>query len=87
MKTIWKYQISIGPVRVVDMPTDAEILTVQMQDSVLTLWALLDPTSWPKSRRFEVYGTGHPIDYPHELKYIGTVQDGPLVWHVFERLG
>lgn len=53
------------------------------------LWAMSNTDESPKVRRmFRVYGTGRPIEEdPAELDYIGTVQTGSFVWHVFERKG
>jgi len=53
------------------------------------LWAMTDTDEGRKVRRmFRVYGTGREIKEPLEdLDYIGTVQTGPFVWHVFERKG
>lgn len=51
------------------------------------LWAMSNTDESRKVRRmFRVYGTGRPIEEdPADLDYIGTVQTGPVVWHVFER--
>lgn len=84
MKTIWKFalQIQRGPQRV-DMPHGADVLTAQMQGDVLMLWALCEPEKLPIGRTFAVYGTGFRV--PDACgKYVATVQDGGLVWHVFE---
>lgn len=51
------------------------------------LWAISDTDESRKVRRlFRIYGTGREIKEPLEsLNYIGTVQTGSFVWHVFER--
>lgn len=51
------------------------------------LWAMSNTLESRKVRRmFRIYGTGRPIgEDPANLDYIGTVQTGPFVWHVFER--
>lgn len=53
------------------------------------LWAMSNTDESRKVRRmFRIYGTGRPIkEDPADLNYIGTVQVGPFVWHVFERKG
>ena len=35
-------------------------------------------------RFFRIVGTGHDFD-PAGLLYVGTVQTGIFVWHVYER--
>ena len=59
-----------------------KFLHVAVQDSIITIWALVDTEAPLISRRFKVIGTGGAItDYE---KFLGTVFQGPLVWHVFD---
>ena len=74
----------------IDMPVGADILTVQMQDNMPFIWALVNPNETNRiSRCLELYGTGHNISYEkgEERKYIGTFQftDCGEVYHLFER--
>jgi len=85
MKVIWKWALPIQDVVVIDMPVDAQPLTVQVQNGGPQLWAMVDPDVEWGSRTLRIYGTGHPI---HEApgQYIGTFQfaNGALVFHVFD---
>ena len=81
-RQIWKFPIgSTEPM--VSMPRGAEILTVQVQNGVPTIWALVD-TDAPKAKRLiHIFGTGW--DIPKKIhRYIGTWQHDALVWHLFE---
>lgn len=85
MKVIYKYELFTKNLEFHELalPKGTEILRVGMQHSVVTLWALIDPDEgvW-EVRRFVRYGTGHEV---HGVNlYIGTVFDGPFVWHIFE---
>ena len=85
-KVIWKQTIAVMPSQSVMMPEGAEILTVQVQKDMLCLWYKCDPLiSERKERYFHIYGTGHPI-LPDDVgeKYISTVQQENLVWHIYE---
>ena len=84
MKTIYKYPLAIADSQAIKVPGEAKILCVQLQMDTLTLWAQVDPNNIPSTRTIEVFGTGHPMDDGCR-SYIGTVQEGSLVWHVFER--
>lgn len=85
MLAVWKLPIDLDSHQDVLVPEGGQILTAQMQGSVLTLWALVCPTCRPQRRRIEIYGTGHLMEKaPRD--YIGTVQAGTFVWHIFERL-
>lgn len=88
-KQIWKFEIDKNNI-IIEMPKDAEILTVQPQNGQICIWALVTPDNVKESRYFEVYATGHTIRYDMgvERKYIGTIQidGGSWVWHLFERL-
>ena len=82
MKVIYKYNLT----PTVLLPKDASILKIGMQNGGLYIWALVDPNETTKvERTFEVVGTGHSFDY-NDLKYrfVDTIFDGPLVWHIFE---
>ena len=87
MKTIHKYRLQITASQPVLIPKGAHILTIQAQDDIPCLWALVDPDQATEMRILEMYGTGDPI---HESgkprEYIGTFQikGGESVFHVFE---
>ena len=90
MGVIYKYPLEIGSTSHITMPKYAKILCVQMQHNVPTIWALHhDEAAEPdyETRTFRVVGTGElvPDDYNEDkAAYIGTVQDGQYVWHIFE---
>jgi len=83
-KQVWKFPLQIEDGWLaVEMPRGAKLLTVMMQYDVM-LWALVDPEQPSVQRRIKVFGTGHPILNADMLVYIGSVTDGPFVWHVFD---
>lgn len=88
MKTIWKFPLAAVSPYSVRMPKGAEVLTVQRQDKMACIWAMVDPDADTENRYFEIYGTGNPIheDTALSRRYIGTFQVSPFVWHVFEQL-
>jgi len=88
MKTIWKFPLELTDRQSVGMLAGAEILSVQIQGATVCLWAIVEPSGQREERVFEIIGTGQTV-WPTEpdrqvRKYIGTVQQGPWVWHVFE---
>lgn len=89
-KTISKYKFEINDNVYIEMPLDYEILSVQVQNGIPCIWALVDAGNARERRRFEIFGTGHPIECNSriERKFIGTFQlnDGILVFHLFERI-
>jgi hypothetical protein len=90
MRTIWKFPLAGNDANNVVMPAGAKVLTVQMQDRDVTLWAEVDDKAKTNEARvFLIFGTGHPM--PREMGYrdvyIGTVQDRSFVWHVYEQTG
>jgi hypothetical protein len=84
VKTVFKYPFFGGPgdTIVLAMPDKAEIVRFAMQGRTPTIWAIVDPDESPVDRRFKVIGTGREI--PGHARYLGTVDDGPFVWHGFE---
>lgn len=84
--TIYKYTLKPTEMQDIELPIDAEILTVQAQKDEVCIWVKLDPDKPKVYRTFAVFGTGWNIVSNANLKYIGTVQflNGDLVYHVFE---
>ena len=82
--TVWKYIVDFGRFQL-DLPVDAEILTLQMQDGRPRLWVLVQPHNRNETRHFQMLTTGSH-NAPISRRYIGTVQDGLYVWHLFETL-
>jgi len=84
-KTVYKYGVEIEDEFTVHLPQGAEILTVQIQHGRPFMWALVDPSARPESRRFRLAGTGHPINNG-ALTYINTfqIEGGMLIFHLFE---
>lgn len=73
----------LAPVEL-ELPEGATVLRVGMQNGMLSMWALVDPFNETMvTRQFVVVGTGW--DVPDSvIGHIGTVDDPPYVWHVFE---
>lgn len=88
MKKIFKYSIAVTDQQEVSLDHNAKILTVQMQNETLCLWAIVDELSEKKRKRIiRIVGTGHPFEDEHLCKYITTFQmeNGKLIFHVFEK--
>ena len=82
IKQIWKFKVE----NFIEMPKGAEILTVQIQDGQMfnaCIWAKVNPENELEKRHFIVVGTGQGFQ-DDNTNYIGTYQDGPFVWHLFE---
>lgn len=91
-QTIFKYEIPATDKMSIEIPADAEILCVQVDQKTdkPCIWALVYPNNPKEERFFEVFGTGDEIrnDMGIERKYIGTFQSlgGLLILHIFERI-
>lgn len=85
MITVHKFplQIADGP-QVVPVPYDARVVHVGAQAGELCLWVRLDTDEPYRDRHFLVVGTGHEAPHPLLSDHVGSVQDGPFVWHVFQ---
>lgn len=87
MKTIYKYQIKVQDNMVIEMPKNAEVLTLQTQNFDPFIWVLVDTANPTEQRHFRLVGTGHSMNN-ESVKYIGTFQmrGGAIVFHLFEVL-
>ncbi len=81
---IFKYPLIMPSDRIqIQMPKNAKVLSVQIQDGRPRLWAIVDDTEPLEEKSFSVFGTGHPL--PDNLgNFVGTFQMGTFVWHLFE---
>lgn len=82
---IWKFPFEVTDKVFLAMPAEARVLTVQVQNGMPCLWALVEPRNTPDGlTEFRIVGTGHEFDGKGE--YIGTFQlrEGALVFHVFK---
>jgi hypothetical protein len=82
MKTVWKFDVPFHHVINIWMPEGARVLTVQYQEGIPRIWVEVDTTKPTTSRGFLWFGTGHPLE--DGAQYIGTLQEGALVWHLYE---
>ena len=83
-KKIWKFEVSISSKYNIQMPKGSHILTADMQNDNIKIWAIVEPTpvaEWV-NRTVYVYGTGQPLT-ADKAWYTATVFDGSYVWHVF----
>jgi hypothetical protein len=87
MKEIWKHNLKVTDEVKLLLREDAEILTIQNQGGLLTLWEKHEVEQKKPSieRIIRIVGTGHLFD-DKKLKYITSVQQGIFVWHIFEKI-
>lgn len=89
MTRIYKYPIELKDRQNVKLPSGAEILTAQMQNGILHLFAVVEVDSESvEPRSIEIFGTGSDMR-PSNRKYITTFragsEDWPKDYHVFEK--
>jgi hypothetical protein len=90
MKKVWKFAIYPYPNSVhdavfemeVQMPKGARILHVGEQAGTVCVWAEVDPGNGTTPYRLYSVGTGFGA-VPEGKRYIGTVQNGAYVWHIY----
>lgn len=81
--TIWKYPLDLKTEQKLSLPRDAQVLSVQAQENVITLWALVNPNVAATRKTIYMFTDGQKLDAAGQLLYLGTVQTGEFVWHVF----
>lgn len=80
---IWKWSLMALDAQTLLMPKGAQVLSVQMQNDIPQIWALVDQNAPLETRIFNTYGTGNPM--PDAVgRFVGTFQLMQLVFHVFE---
>jgi hypothetical protein len=86
MKTIFKYPLSVTDTQVLKMPKNADVFSAQFQSDQLCVWGLVDTEAELEDREFRIFGTGHPFEVSGMFRFVDTVQQGSLVWHIFVKL-
>lgn len=75
MLTIWRWELKIDGFTEIEMPANANVLSVEPHMSGPSLFAVCDPTAPKVTRTFVMVGTGGAIDPSMgEHHYLGTVQ-------------
>ncbi len=77
MISIFKYPFEVQDDFIIAMPPTAQILTVQIQNGIPCIWAMVDTDMLVEERKFTIKGTGHSVSLEEQLKlkYIGTFQE------------
>lgn len=89
MRAIWKFPVAVDVRPRLRMPKGARLLSFQVQDGKLCVWAEVDTEAEKETRYFAIHGTGHemPREMGYSDTYIGTVQISGYVWHLYEVTG
>ena len=78
---IFKYPLKLTE-NAIAIPRGARPLTVQVQNGVVCLWAMIDENEPTEIRTIVICNTGEYIQ-PFGWLYLGTVQINNYVGHVF----
>lgn len=82
---IWKYELPRKTQFTMEMPKNAKILSLQLQNGKPCLWVVFDTKekATKQPRKFYIMGTGIEFDNRMSL-YVGTYQQEGRIWHLFE---
>lgn len=80
---VFKYPLEMADSQTISVPRGAQLLTVQIQHNLATLWALCDPDAPLAPLEIDMVGTGYTA--PENMSYLATVQwsGGSFVTHYF----
>lgn len=79
---IFKYVLTNRHTTAVNLPKDSVVLHAALQGTEICLWAKVDTDKPLEKRYFSVVGTGWDVE--DNMCYIGTIHEGPYVWHIME---
>jgi hypothetical protein len=88
-RVIWKFPLhSIETVVRTSAHAPIALCGLDPVSGAPALWIKNNPDAEAVDRTFVIYGTGHEIEgdegFPYDI-HVGSVIDGPFVWHVYER--
>ena len=86
MITIWKFPLDLGVENVVNIDRFARVVmtAIDPDSGRPALWFEHNPHGQKADRKIVIFGTGVDIQGPAH-SHMGSVIDGPLVWHIYER--
>lgn len=88
MKVIYKYKLLPDKRNDIELPKDSTILSSQIKNGSIVIWALVDPDLPVEKRTFLLLETGQKIPSMQglSLSFISTIQLhlGTYVIHLFE---
>lgn len=81
---IFKYELMLTDKQTVLMPRCADVLSAQVQNGVICVWAfIMYDGEMIEPRPFDIIGTGNPV--PEDTgRFVDTIQMDGYVWHIFE---
>lgn len=83
-KIIYKYQLNYAPEQTLQLPADAEVLTLGNQRNGLFIWVLVDPTREKIDRKIRCFPTGEMINVnPGEFLGSAKTFNEDFIWHFF----
>lgn len=85
LNTVWKFILEPG-VTTLSIPVGAQVLSVDVQNGQVCLWALVNPNGTKESRDFISVSTGEEIAGKYNsLNFVGTVKiENAFHFHIFE---
>ena len=89
-KMIWKFPLNKVSDTEISMPIGAELLTIQTQNDIPILWALVDDIDTTEIVMIEAFYTGEGVGYDMgtSREYINTIQlNNGIVIHYFKYTG
>ena len=82
--TIWKYPLEIKDLQQLQVPRGGKVLSCGRDpNGQICVWILVYPERPKHIRAFRIFGTGNPFEAPDMHTFIGSIADGPFMWHVF----
>lgn len=85
MNTIHKYILATTETTTIDLPADAELLSIQMKEGNMCMWVRLDTDKPKVPRTIRKVHTGDEL-YDNKLDHIDSVVVNRKVYHFFEWL-
>lgn len=87
MLSIWKYSVEPAAfMQLLTVPEKAEVISCGTDaEGMPSIWVLVDTDAPARLMEYCVVGTGWDLGFMQNrgLMFIGTIKDGPYMWHVF----
>ena len=86
IRAVWKFPLEQVPAQVIEIPAGSELLSIEVQNGIPCIYALVDPKEKNKKLIWiDVVGTGDQIVIESGMRFMKTVMlhNGDAVFHIF----
>ncbi len=86
-RVVLKHKLNMGLTQI-ELPVESKVVLAGVQDGVIYIWVEQPTGDVAKHiETFYVIGTGRDITGHKNMDHVGSVLQGPFIWHIYRGWG